>query len=178
VKVSKVALSVRIRVAQDDLDSHAAASAAVVGNELAQQVARYVREQRLGYYPALEYFNELKTGVDADLLEAVDSLSWLANRLVREEVRKKLRPLFASLRFNAIQNMAWSMPTVRPGQNNALTLLAEHYTPNDVKLELTASLMQRDDQQRDFQRLASHLVHRWLGDSFEQVEVTSCRRLD
>ena len=177
MKVTRVALAVRVVVAPDALEEHAAASVEVVGAELARQVADYVREHRMGYYPALDFFHERK-GVDRDLLDAADNLAWLTTRLVREEVRKRLRPLFASMQFNAVQSLAYTMPTVRPGQPNALTHLTGHYTPNAVRLDLTASIMTRHDTGQDMTGHSRHQVYRWLKEHFQSVEVTSCRQLD
>ena len=177
MKVTHVALAVKVVVSPDVLDEHAVASADVVGAELAQQVAAYVRSNRLGYYPALDFFHD-RDGVDRELLDAAENLSWLASRLVREEVRKRLRPLFASIRFDAVQSLAYTMPSIRPGQPNALTRLTEHYTPNAVKLDLTASIMTRQDTGQDMTGHSKHQVYRWLKEHFESVEVTSCTQLD
>lgn len=178
MKVTNVALSMVITVKLDDLDSHSAAASHVVGKELARQIGDYEKQKKLGYYPALEYFQEADAGIDPDLLDAADSLAWLATRLVREEVRKRLRPIFASLRIDAMQNLVYTMPKVRPGRKSALMQLAEHFTPNKVRVELTARIMNRDGQEKDLKRYVSHLVHRWLNEHFESIEVTSCRQQD
>ena len=178
MKVTNVALSIIIAVKLEDLDCHSAATSSIVGKELAKQVAKYEREKRLGYYPALEYFQQSNEGVDPDLLDAADSLAWLATKLVREEVRKRLRPIFASLRIDAMQNLVYTMPKVRPGRASAQTLLTEHFTPNKVRLELTARIMNREGPDKDLKRYVSHLVHRWLNEHFASIEVTSCRQQD
>jgi len=176
MKVTNVSLSVLITVKLEDLDSHSAAAAVVVGKELAKQVASFEKENHLGYYPAMEYFQESARGVDIDLLEAADNLAWLATKLVREEVRKHLRPVFSSLRFDAMQNLLYTMPRVRPGKPSAQKKLAQHFTPNKVRLELTAQIMNQDSEEKDLKRYTSHLVHRWLKEHFEAIDVTSCRQ--
>ncbi len=176
MKVTNVSLSILITVKLEDLDSHSSAVAALVGKELARQVAAYEKKNHLGYYPAMEYFQESARGVDADLLDAADNLAWSATKLVREEVRKSLRPVFSSLRFDAMQNLLYTMPRVRPGKPSAQQQLAEHFTPNKVRLELTAQIMNKDDVEKDLKRYTSHLVHRWLKEHFESIEVTSCRQ--
>jgi len=176
MKVTNVALSLLVTVKPEDLDSHSAAASAVVGKELAKQVARYEKEHRLGYYPALDFFQQSPDGVETDLLDAVDNLAWLATRLVREEVRRRLRPIFASLRIDTMQNLVYTMPKVRPGKLSTLDKLAEHFTANKVRLELTARILNQDDAEKDLKRYSSHLVHRWLNEHFEAVEVTSCRQ--
>jgi len=177
MKVTNVSLSILITVELEELDRHSAAAAAVVGREMAKQVASYEKKNHLGYYPAMEYFQESARGVDADLLEAVDNLAWLATKLVREEVRKHLRPIFSSLRFDALQNLLYTMPRVRPGKPSAIQKLAEHFTANKVRLELTAQIMNRDGEEKDLKRYTTHLVHRWLKENFESIEVTSCRQV-
>ncbi len=176
MKVDNVSLTVILTVRLEDLDSHSAPSAAVVGRELAIQVAEYARKHRLGYYPALEYFQESEREVDKELLGAADNLSWLATTRVREEVREHLRPVFSSLRFDAMQNLVYTMPRVRPGKPSSLLKLAEHFTPNRVRLELTAQIMNRNGEDRDLKRYSTHLVHRWLKEHFDNIEVTSCRQ--
>ena len=176
MNVTNVAISVLLEVKPEDLDSHSAAASEIVGREMARAVASYARQNKLGYYPPLEYFQQQPGSVDADLLEAVDNLSWLASRLVREEVRRQLRPIFASLRIDALQNQVFTMPKVRPGSPSALEKLAEHFTPNRVRLQLTAKIINRDGPEKDFKRYASHLVHRWLKEHFLSVDVLSCRQ--
>lgn len=177
MKVTNVAISLLITVRLEDLDSHSAAASEVVGKELARQIASYEKENKLGYYPALEFFQENSTAVDTDLLDAVDSLAWLATKLVREEVRKRLRPIFSSLRFDTMQNLVYTMPKARPGKEESIEKLTEHFTPNKVRLELTARIVNRDEVEKDLKRYTSHLVFRWLKEHFEAIEVTNCRQL-
>ena len=178
MKVTHIALSIKLVIESEALEADAGVFADVVGRELARQVEGYSSSKKLGYFPALDYFHDREGAIDRGLLDAADNLSWLAARLVREEVRKRLRPLFASMRFDAIQSLAFTMPSIRPGQPNALKRLAEHYTPNTVKLDLTASIMTRYDTAQDMKGHSSHQVYRWLKEHFESVEVTSCRQLD
>jgi len=177
MKVTNVAISLLITVKLEDLDSHSAASSEVVGKELAGQIAGYEREKKLGYYPALEFFQESAIIIEQDLLDAVDNLAWLATRLVREEVRKQLRPIFSSLRFDTMQNLVYTMPRVRPGKPGSIEKLTEHFTPNKVRLEMTAKIVNRDGVEKDLKRYTSHLVFRWLKEHFESIEVTNCRQL-
>ncbi len=176
MKVTNVSISLLITVRLEDLDSHSAAAAAVVGEELAKQVASYEKENRLGYYPAMDYFQDSERGVDAELLNAADNLAWLATKLVREEVRKHLRPIFSSLRFDSMQNLIYTMPRARPGKQAAQQELAAHFTANKVRVELTAQIINKDDVEKDLKRYTSHLVYRWLKEHFESIEVTSCRQ--
>jgi len=178
MRISRVALSVRVEVYPADLDQHASASARAVGEALAAQVDAHVQTKRLGYYPALDYFSGQSAVVDPELLQSAEGLVWLASRLVRDEVRQRLRPVFASLRFDAMQGIAFTMPTARPGQAGAYEALVAHYTPNVVRMDLTASVMLRDDTHPDITGYAAQLVHRWLGESFGGIMVSSSRQLD
>jgi hypothetical protein len=177
MKVTNVAISLIVAVKLEDLDSHSSATAEVVGKELAGQIASYEREHKLGYYPALDFFQDTATTVDVDLLDAVDSLAWLTTRLVREEVRKRLRPIISSLRFDTMQNLVYTMPRARPGKAASKEELIQHFTPNKVRLEMTAKFVNRDEVEKDLKRYTSHLVFRWLKDHFESIEVTNCRQL-
>ena len=58
MNVTNVALSILVTVKLEDLDSHSAAAAEVVGKQLAKQVADYEKENHLGYYPALDFFQQ------------------------------------------------------------------------------------------------------------------------
>jgi len=178
MKITDVSISLIITVKLEDLNNHSAASADRVGKELAKQVVAYEKTNHLGYYPAIDYFQDADRGVDADLLNAADNLSWLATKLVREEVRQRLRPVFSSLRFDSMQNLLYTMPRVRPGKQLAQQKLAEHFTANKVRLELTAQIMNKNDVEKDLKRYTSHLVHRWLKEHFKNIEVTSCRQQD
>ena len=72
--VAKVALTVVVRVDRHVLDRHLVASPAAVGEQLAQQVDDYTWRERLGYYPALGFF-EGRSGVDPDLLRAAKDIA-------------------------------------------------------------------------------------------------------
>ena len=75
-----------------------------------------------------------------------------------------------------MQNLVYTMPKVRPGKPSAIDHLAQHFTPNKVRLEITARILNQDGQAKDLKRYSSHLVHRWLKEHFEEIEVTSCRQ--
>lgn len=175
--VARVAVTVLIKVSHSALQHRAPASPEIIGGELAQQVSAWVQREKPGYYPALDFFRE-HGGVDADLLDAVEAVGWLASQMVSGEVRSRLRPVFSSLRFESVQTVAFTMPGVRPGDANALQKLADHYTPDTVKLAVIASLLQRHESAEAAQRAAHGLVRRWLEERFESVEVTAATVLD
>jgi len=172
--VTRIGLAVTLQVPHEALERHAASSPAVVGEQLAEAVAAYVRAEGLGYYPALDYFREAG-GVDPELIAAADAIAWLAATLARNEVRVKLRPVFSSVNVQGLQAVAFTLPPVRPRQTDALQRLARHYTPDTLKLDLKVSLIQKRPPAEGIERLASHMVYKWLKANFTSVEVTSAR---
>jgi hypothetical protein len=169
---NRVHLTLRVSIDDAVLNQHSVASPEIVAGELAQQVMDYTREQRLGYYPALDYFRT-QGGIDQELLDAVESIGWLACNLAREEVTRKTREVFSSINFLAVQSLAYTMPTVRPGQPNALQLLSEHYSPNGVKLEMEVNLIQKRPADEGIERFSRQVVSRRLKPSFKSLEVSA-----
>ena len=174
INIGWVALAARMRIPPHVFDRYLPASPVRVGEELAEAVQAWVRENRLGYYPALEYFRD-REDFDKDLLDAADHIAWVATSIVREEIQTKLRPVFSSVRFDALQCLAFTLPPVRPGQANAAQRLARHYTPDHVKVDLSLSLLRREQPREGLERFASHVVCRWLKPAFLSLEVTAAR---
>lgn len=173
--LNKATLTLLVQLPEHVFARHLPASPLVVGMALAEQVERHIQTERLGYYPALDYFKEHTGAVDQELLEAADHIAWFTCSQVRGEIERKLRPIFASLKFLSIQSQAFTMPAVRPHQPNAQQELIRHYTPDRVKLVLETSSFQKSAQQDSNAKWASHLAYRWLKESFEQIEVTSAQ---
>lgn len=175
IHLNKAILTLLVQLPEHVFTRHLPASPVVVGTALAEQIGQYVQAEHLGYYPALDYFKEHTGAVDPDLLEAADHIAWFSCSQVRGEIERKLRPIFASLKFQSIQSQAFTMPAVRPQQPNAQQELIRHYTPDRVKLVLEASSFQKSAQQDSIAKWASHLAYRWLKESFESIEVTSAQ---
>ncbi len=176
--IKLVAVSLRVKVASQVIEEHSVASPYIVGEELARQIAAYVQKNHIGYYPALDFFHE-SNEVEKDLLDAVESISWLVSSLVRDEIQVRLRTVFSELRFESIQCVAYTLPTVRPGTRNALHELALHYTPDRVRINLVAA--PKPEQESDPEiaiSLAKTQICRWLKDRFSSFEVTSINYLD
>lgn len=174
LRLRKVALTLVVKVPRNVMDRHLPASPDVVGGELARQVHAYVQRQELGYYPALEFLQE-QGAVDAELLAAADHIAWFVSSVAREEMQRKLRPVFSNLTFQSVQSLAFTMPGVRPNQLNAVRDLAGHYSLDTVKLTITVSSFQTRDDPEATRKWARHLLWRWLRDSFESLEVTSAQ---
>ena len=168
----KLAVSLTIRLPGHALSQHLAASPYVVGEELADAVSNYARQHKLGYYPALDFFKQQGL-LDGDLLNALDNIAWVAANMAREELRIRLRPVFSSITFESIQNHAYTMPTMRPGQSNAIAALAKHYTPDTVKVNLIATLVQKLDDAKNAATFSRHLLQRWLDKRFEHFDIDS-----
>lgn len=172
----KVFINLKVQMLDDVWEEHMAASPAVVGERLAESVDQYVREHQLGYYPALEFFRDQGL-IDKDLLDAADNIAWLMARLAREEIRKCLRAAFSSVSFETVQTLAFTMPTVRPGQADAYQKLVEHFTPDALKIDLVVNLIRKNPESEGLERFAKQVLTRWIKDSFANVEVTGARTI-
>lgn len=171
---NRVALSLRVKVAEDVIEQHMPVSVEVVGQHLAREVSEFARRERLGYYPALSYFEE-HGGIDPELVETARNVAWLSAQLVRDEVRTRLRPVFSNIRVEGVQSLAFTMPPVRPRHPNALISLTRHLTPDEIKLDLVVTMIQKRAGGESLERFTRHVVKRWLAKSFDAVEVTSAR---
>jgi hypothetical protein len=177
LNLTRIAVSLQVKIPAEAIEQHSAASPYVIGEELARQAAAYVQHERLGYYPALEYFRTIEA-IEPGLLDAAESTSWLVCGLVREELRTHLRAVFSNLKFESVQTVAYTMPGIRPGSSNALHELALHFTPDQVKVNLIASSIRRQDNDQQVAiKLARHQICRWLKDTFSSLEITSMRYL-
>ena len=168
--VSKIHVTLVVKVPHELLERHLPSSAEVVGEALTEQVLALVKKDKLGYFPAVDFASK-QGAIEEELLEAAETIGWFAAKLVREEVQKKLRPFFSTISFQSVQNLAFSMPAVRPNQINAYQLLVEHYTPNKVKLDVICSVLKKQ-QLEGLSNWAKQLFKRNLEDSFDDFEVT------
>ncbi len=174
LQFNKVAVNMEIKVPHESIERHAPASPNIVGKELAQQVHHYAQQYNLGYYPALEFFNE-QGGIDSDLINAVENISWVAAEIVCNEVKTKLRPIFSSISIDSLHNRAFTLPKVRMGQINAQPQLAEHFTPDVIKLNLIATIIKKHGDSRSSEKLAESLICHWLNNRFERLAVTGVK---
>lgn len=172
----KLAINFRVRLTEDSMQRHLSASPAVVGEELASQISRYANDHQLGYYPAIDFFLH-NGGVEKDLLDAAGNISWLITNLVREEVRSRLRAVFSTIKFESLLTQAYTMPTVRPGQQNAYQRLTDHYTPNQVKVSLVVSILRKEQYLHNIESTARQQVCRWLKARFDELEITHVKAI-
>jgi len=178
MRFDKVLLILKVQLKPESLQQYLPCSANIIGQTLAAIADEYEKENRTGYYPAMDFFKTLET-VDPDLIASAEQVSWLVSKLARETIQSKLRPIFSSVQFQSIQTLAFSLPKVRPNRADAIEQLAKHYTPDTVKIELLVTMMRRDSEAEDSRAepYARKMVFRWLDAEFESVEVTNSKAL-
>jgi len=178
MRFDKVLVSVEVKLKAEALKQYLPCSADVIGQTLAAIADEYEKENKTGYYPAIEFFKTLDN-VDPDLIASAEQVAWLVSKLARETIQSKLRPIFSSVHFQSIQTMAFSLPKIRPNQADAIERLAEYYTPDAVKIELVLTMMRRDSEAEDSRAepYARKMMFRWLEAEFENIEVTNSKAL-
>ncbi len=170
-----LSLQLQLRLKTQSLQDRAAASPELVGQLAAQSVHEYAQQHQLGYYPALDYFRDEDTGFDKDLLDAIDNLAWLSAQLARNESMTQLRPVFSNVEVASVQSVCYLMPKVRPQTTDALEALATHFTPNQVKLGLKVTLLQKRANPEGLEAFTRKMAWKWLQDSFANVEVSQAK---
>jgi len=178
MRFDKVLVSIEVRLKPDQLRQYMPCSADIIGQTLASIADEYEKKNKTGYYPAIEFFKTVD-GVDPDLIASAEQVAWLVSKLARETIQSKLRPIFSSVHFQSIQTTAFSLPKVRPNQADAVDRLAEHYTPDSVKIELVLTMMRRDSEAEDgrAEPYARKMMFRWLESEFESIEVTNSKAM-
>ncbi len=178
MRFEKVLVTINVRLKPDVLQQYLPCSVSIIGSTLAQIADEYEKENKTGYYPAIDFFKTLNT-VDPDLITSAEQVAWLVSKLARETIQSKLRPIFSSVHFQSIQTLAFLMPKVRPNKAETHVFLAEHYTPDTVKIELVLTMMRRDSDAEDGQAepYARKMMFRWLEAEFESVEITSSKAI-
>lgn len=170
-------MSLLVDVPESALERHLAASPHIVAENLAEQVMAYEREHSLGYYPAVDFFQQ-QGGIEPELIDALENISWVLTSMVRNEIRLRLRPVFSQLKIESLKTLAFTMPTVRPGQQNDHINLVEHFSATSVKVNLIATLLQKIADPQAAAKMANSMCYRWLKDHFSSIEVTSVHVLD
>ena len=178
MRFDKVLIIIDVQLKAETLQQYLPCSADIIGKTLADIADEYQRNNKTGYYPAIDFFKTLDT-VDPDLITSAEQLSWLVSKLARETVQSKLRPIFSSVTLKSIQTLAFSLPKVRPNKADAVEQLSKHYTPDTVKMELVLTMMRRDSEADDgrAEPYARKMMFRWLESAFELVTITSSRAL-
>lgn len=177
VVITRTALTLRIAVSPSYLRQHLGVMGATLGTDLANAVDAATREQRLGYFPALDYFID-QAGVNPALLTTTSNLARTVRDHVRREVQQHLAPFFSQIIIRRITSPAYTLPRVSPQQADALEALARHYFPDSVRLDLVVSSVERGPHVENPEQTATRRVLWNLRDYFERVEVTDARLLE
>lgn len=149
-----------------------------IGPSLAGEIDHYVREHKLGYYPALDYFTR-NEALDPDLMAAVEHVAVMVAEMAKRKVQVRLREPFSNVQFSNIQSVAMTLPRVRPNDANALPALTEHYSPNRIRMTVvTSSIEKAGINVQDYEKLAAHKLRNWLEPEFETVELSEYHQID
>ena len=168
--MNQASLTLLAVIDEQVMERHAPASPLAVGIELANEARQHVTDQKLGYFPALDFFRE-QDDFNSDLLSVFDSLTWLGEQLIKSEMRTRLRSVFSRFEITEIRHHAHALPAIKPGDTNAANDLAAHYTPNRFKIDVEGILTPR---MRDAELETAVLFA--LRDSFQRLECVHSER--
>jgi len=171
-----VRLTVEVVMAPERLKALLTDSDRHIGETLAERVDAIVRSDKLGYYPALEFFAG-HAGFETDQLEQLKHLAAQIRKRVKRDLQTCLWPVFSSVQIERAQTLAFTLPRVTPGRPDARDALARHYFPNCVRLELVLSTLDKQQRLDEVEKFTSQKVQRNLRDAFDSVSVTVVRRL-
>lgn len=170
----QTAVSVRVGLALAVIEQRLGAYAATAGPALAAHVDAFVQREKFGYYPALEFFTA-HPDIAPGLVAAVEQVGLFVCDYARTETRRRLWPVFSQVRIRNIQLPALTLPSVRPRQPDALALLARHYTPLVVRLDLILTSLEKGRDIDGMDKLAARKVAWWLSEAFATVDILDAR---
>ncbi len=171
-----VATALTVTVPQEVVELNTGYMPWVLGDNLAGQVDAYVMEQRLGYYPALDYFRDRPEAVDRALITLIDEIAIFSAEFARRELRHRLASAFASIQVEKVQCTAYSMPRVRPQRSGALESLALHYSPDTLRVELLLKMV--SEESRDSaETLALNRLTQWGREPFARFQANGTKLL-
>jgi hypothetical protein len=178
VVVLQFALSLRVGVTPAFLRQRLGALSGSLAVDLAAAVYAYVREQQLGYFPALDYFTD-HPGLDQNLLSTFVEMTGDVRDHARREARRHLVPVFSQASVERVTSPAFTLPPVNLRQTDVLAALAHHYHPGVARLDLVVSSVERGQAVPvDGSKIAARRAVWSLRDYFQQVEVLDTRSLD
>lgn len=171
-----VALTIQVVMAPERLEAQLNTAERSLGRTLAERVDAIVRSEKLGYYPALDFFED-HPDMDPELIGMVKALAAQIRKRVKREVQTHLWPVFSSVQIERATTLAFALPRIKPAQPDALAKLALHYFPNAVRLELVLTTLDKQHRLEEAEKFSTSKVVRNLRDAFESVSVTATRRL-
>lgn len=172
--VGRVLLGIRLTIAPALLSERLGEEAAALGERLAKAVHDATRSEKLGYYPALDYFYQ-RPGIDAELLLLANRTAAFVQDYVIQTVREHLAPVFSTVRVQRLQLAAATLPNVRMSQPDALEALARHYQPNAIKIELILTSLHKGPPPPGIEKVAAQKLKWWLRSPFGSIEITDAR---
>ncbi len=176
IHIVRFAAVLKVRVGDDVVEPNIGYLPWVLGENLAGQVDPWVMEQRLGYYPALDFFRDKPQVVDPALLQLIDETARFGEEYTRRELRRRLRGGFSHVDVERIQVEAFAMPRVLPSQPKSPEELARHYTPSTFRAELMLGMIQRSEVD-GIERLVGQRIQQWAKPAFHSLELLSTRVL-
>lgn len=175
--IARVALTLQAVIAVEKIDALLSEADKTLGPRLAERVDAWVRDQKLGYYPALDFLVDQGV-VTPEEIEALRHLSATIRKRVKREVQTQLWPIFSSVHIERASTLAFMMPRVTPGKREACQELARHYFPNAVRLELLLSSLDKHNRLEDVATFTEQKLMHNLRDDFESIRVSAVRRVD
>lgn len=175
--IARVALTVQLTVARERLEPLLREADKQLSEAIAVRVDAWVREQKLGYYPALEFLVDQGV-VQADELESLRALAATIRKRAKRDVQTQLWPVFSSVHIERAQSLAFMLPRITPGRPDARSELIRHYFPNEVRLELLLSSLDKMHRLEDVAAHSEQKVMRNLLDQFESVAVSAARKIE
>lgn len=154
------------------LQRHLVSSPRNMAKVLAKEIDAYVRTNKLGYYPALNYFRG-RQGVDQELLKVVEETGLIVCRLAEELLISDLKPAFSNVQIQSIKPIAFSLPPVRLTTADHMEHLVHHLTVSNIKIGMVASSIEKLAETDDIGKIAERKIWRWLQEDFESIKVVS-----
>jgi hypothetical protein len=167
----------KVIVPDEALERHVVASPQIVTAEIVTQIIKYEKENQLGYFSALDFY-VTNNVLESDLVDALNNISWVVTNMVRNEIRTRLRPVFSNIKFESIQILANTLPSVRVNDEHVTEKLMEHFSPGTVKVNLTATLIQKFSDKKAAESLAKNLAYQWLKGSFASVVMSGVKAIN
>jgi len=131
-----VTVELVVTLSDDALEQQFGELVSGIGATLAEAVSIVVDQEKLGYFPALTYFQD-RDDFDLSMLASALHIYHMVCDSTRELVRAQLRTLLKGIEVDQAQALAETLPRVRPGQIDASYLLARHYSPAAVRLRIS-----------------------------------------
>jgi hypothetical protein len=176
IHIMRFAAVLKVRVADEVVEPNLGYLPGVLGENMAGQVDSWVMEQRLGYYPALDFFRDKPQVVDPALLLLIDETARFGEEYTRRELRRRLRGGFSHVDVERIQVEAFAMPRVLPSQPKSPEELARHYAPSLFRAELLLGMIQRNEMD-GIERLVAQRIQQWAKPAFQSLELLATRLL-